>query len=78
MPGRSEDELSSFLSRLKGRDKVRVVCIDLSSPYRRMVRTCFPRDKIVADRFHVMRIIMHHFMELVQCNLDIGHIICDI
>ena len=29
-----------------------------------MVRTYFPRAKIVADRFHVMRLIIHHFMEL--------------
>ncbi len=43
-----------------------MVCIDLSSPYRRMVRTCFPRAKIVVDRFHVMRVIIHHFMELAR------------
>jgi len=66
VPGRSEGELRAFLSRLKGREKVRVVCIDLSNPYRRMVRTYFPRAKIVADRFHVMRIIIHHFMELAR------------
>ena len=66
VPGRSEGELRGFLNRLKGRDKVRVVCIDLSSPYRRMVRTYFPRAKIVADRFHVMRVIIHHFMELAR------------
>lgn len=66
VPGRSEGELRGFLSQLKGREKVRVVCIDLSSPYRRMVRTYFPRAKIVADRFHVMRIIIHHFMELAR------------
>jgi transposase len=66
VPGRSESELGAFLSQLKGREKVRVVCIDLSSPYRRIVRTYFPRAKIVADRFHVMRIIIHHFMELAR------------
>ena len=31
-----------------------------------MVRTYFPRAKIVADRFHVMRVIIHHFMELAR------------
>jgi transposase len=66
VPGRSEGELRGFLSRLKGRDKVRVVCIDLSSPYRRLIQTYFPRARIVADRFHVMRIIIHHFMELAR------------
>jgi len=33
---------------------------------RRMVRTCFPRTKIVTDRFHVMRLIIHHFMEMAR------------
>ena len=33
-PGRSEAELAGYLRTLNGRDKVRVVCIDLSSSYR--------------------------------------------
>lgn len=62
--GRSEAELSKFLSQLEGKEKVKVVCIDLSSPYRRLISRYFPRAKIVADRFHVIRLIIHHFMEL--------------
>ena len=30
------------------------------------MRAYFPRAKIVADRFHVMRVIIHHFMELAR------------
>lgn len=66
VPGRSEAELRPFLARLQGRERVRVVCIDLSSPYRRLIRTYFPNAKIVADRFHVIRLIIHHFMELAR------------
>jgi transposase len=66
VPGRSQSELAGFLCRLQGRDKVRVVCIDLSSPYRRLVQRYFPRAKIVADRFHVVRLITHHFLELAR------------
>jgi transposase len=43
---------------------VRVVCIDLSSPYRSMIRRYFPKTRIVADRFHVVRVVQHHFMRL--------------
>ena len=28
-----------------------------------IVRRCFPRAKIVADRFHVIRLVLYHFME---------------
>lgn len=65
-PGRSISELSSYLLTLRGRHKVKVVCIDLSSPYRNMIRRFFPNARIVADRFHVVRIIYHHFMNLAR------------
>ena len=64
--GRSPRDLRCFLSALQGRDKVRVVCIDLSSPYRSLIASYFPRAKIVADRFHVIRIVTQHFLELAR------------
>ena len=60
--GRSEASLESYLKALKGKDKVRVVCMDLSSTYRSIVRKHFPRARIVADRFHVVRLVSHHFL----------------
>lgn len=36
--------------------------MDLASVYRAMVRKHFPNAKIVADRFHVIRLINHHFL----------------
>ena len=65
-PGRSESELEDFLCSLKGRDKVRVICIDLSSTYRRLVKKWFPNARIVADRFHVVRLIYHHCLQLAR------------
>jgi transposase len=65
-PGRSEEDLAKFLSKLKGRERVKVVCIDLSSPYRTLIRRYFPMARIVADRFHVVRVIQHHFMRLAR------------
>jgi transposase len=60
--GRSENSLEGYLQRLQGNDKVRVVCMDLSSTYRALVRKHFPKARIVADRFHVIRLINHHFL----------------
>jgi len=65
-PGRSEEDLGAFLATLKGRKKVRLVCIDLSSPYRRLVRKWFPRAKIVADRFHAVRLVYQHCVQLMR------------
>ena len=36
--------------------------MDLASVYRSIARTHFPNAVIVADRFHVIRIINHHFL----------------
>ena len=68
MLGRSEASLEAYLQRLQGKDKVRVVCMDLSSIYRAVVRKHFPNARIVADRFHVIRLINHH---LLACWRDI-------
>lgn len=64
--GRSEASLKSFLSRLKGKDRVRVVVMDLSETYRSIVRKYFPNAMIVADRFHVVRVLNYHFLKLWQ------------
>ena len=60
--GRSEAALDSYLQRLAGKDRVRIVCMDLASTYRTIVRKHFPKARIVADRFHVIRLINHHFL----------------
>ena len=60
--GRSELALESYLNRLEGKSSVRVVCMDLSSVYRALVRKHFPNALIVADRFHVIRLVNHHFL----------------
>jgi transposase len=60
--GRSERSLESFLSSLSGRDRVKMVCIDLSRTYRTIVKKYFPNATIVADRFHVIRLINNHFL----------------
>jgi transposase len=60
--GRSEAALEAYFARLPGKERVRVVCIDLSSTYRAVIRKHFPQALIVADRFHVIRLINHQFL----------------
>ena len=65
-PGRSEAELAGYLRTLQGREKVRVVCIDLSNSYRAMIRRWFPNAAIVADRFHAVRLVSLHLLRLAR------------
>ena len=60
--GRSEAALESYLRKLQGRDRVRIICMDLATVYRSIARTFFPNAEIVADRFHVVRLVNHHFL----------------
>ena len=64
--GRSEASLRSYLKRLPGKENVRVIVMDLSETYRRIAREYFPNAQIVADRFHVVRLVNQHFLKLWQ------------
>ena len=60
--GRSEASLHSYLRRLPGKDNVKLIVMDLSETYRSIARQHFPGAKIVADRFHVVRLVNQHFL----------------
>jgi len=64
--GRSEASLRGYLKRLPGRENVRVIVMDLSETYRRIAQQYFPNAMIVADRFHVVRLVNQHFLKLWQ------------
>lgn len=71
--GRSAPEMIDFLLSLKGRSKVKVVCIDMNSAYRKLVREWFPNARLVTDRFHVVRLVNQHFSELCKA-MDEKHL----
>lgn len=64
--GRSPKALADYLQKLPGKEAVKVVCIDLSSTYRSLIKRYFPNAKIVADRFHVIRLMLHQCMQTYQ------------
>jgi transposase len=61
--GRSELSLEGYLKKLPNKDRVKVIVMDLSSTYRSIVKKYFPKAKIVADRFHVVRLINQQFLK---------------
>ena len=64
--GRSELSLRSYLRLLPGKENVRLIAMDLSETYRSIAKKYFPNATIVADRFHVVRLINHHFLKAWQ------------
>jgi transposase len=64
--GRSETSLRRYLAALQGRDNVRIIVMDLSETYRSIARQYFPNATIVADRFHVIRLVNQHFLKAWQ------------
>lgn len=70
--GRSESALASTLAKIPGRDRTRAVVMDLSETYRQIVRKHFPNAVIVADRFHVVRLVNHAFLKAWQALDAIG------
>ena len=70
-PGQSHAALAPYLDDLKGKSRVRIVCMDLSEAYRSIARRYFPEALVVADRFHVVRLALHHLMKTCR-QIDPG------
>lgn len=71
--GKDSKSLHEYLISLKGREKVQLVCIDMNSGYRSMIKRYFPNAVIVSDRFHVIKLVNHHFAKVCKL-LDEEHI----
>jgi transposase len=55
--GRAGSELEAALTHIPGRENVHWVNMDLSTTYRSFTKSFFPRAEIVADKFHVVRLL---------------------
>ncbi len=55
--GRSSGVLQTSISSIAGRENVRHVVMDLSRPYKTFVKEYFFNAEIVADKFHVLRLL---------------------
>lgn len=64
--GRSPGELAHYFEQLPNKERVKVICMDLSSSYRHVAQKYFPHAQIVADRFHVIRLLHHQCLQTYQ------------
>lgn len=55
--GKSGAELNAALQYIPGRENVRWVTLDMSDSYRSFARGFFPNAQLVADKFHVLRLL---------------------
>lgn len=55
--GKTQSELEVATAHIPGRENVRWATIDMCDPYRNYIRNFFPNAKIVADKFHVLRLL---------------------
>ncbi len=71
--GKSADELRAALDYIPGREGVRWVALDLSDSYRNFARDFFPNARLVADKFHVLRLLtpaIHRQLKALNLSRD--------
>lgn len=54
LPNRKAETLYGHFSTFESRKDIRYVVMDMSSPFKAIVKACLPKGIIVADRFHVI------------------------
>lgn len=61
--GRSEASLKDYVLKMPDRSNCRVIVMDLCDPFRNLARKYFKNAIVVADRFHVVKLINKHFLK---------------
>ena len=57
VPGRTSAQVQASLAYIPGRSNVKNVVMDLSTTYKSFAKDFFPNAKIIADKFHVLRLL---------------------
>lgn len=70
--GRSEKSLNHYLNKLQNKENTKVILMDLSDTYRSIAKRHFPKAKVVADRFHVVRLVNQRFLETWKLLDEVG------
>ena len=65
---RNKKTVADYLFRLKGRELVKCVAMDMWEPYKDAVRDVMPQATIVVDKFHVVR-MANECLETVRKNI---------
>ena len=63
-PTKTTSELRAYLDKIPGRENVKKATIDMCDPYKNFIEQQFPNAEIIADKFHVLRLINPHINRL--------------
>ena len=66
LEGKSLETILPRIRSMPGADRVKVICMDLSPTFRSLANRLFPQAKVVADRFHVIKLIIEAFLEFCR------------
>lgn len=55
--GKTADKMTHDLAHIEGRENVKNVIVDLCDPFKKFARDNFPNAEIIADKFHVLRLL---------------------
>jgi transposase len=58
--GKSAAELELQVGHIEGRENVEKVTLDLSDSYKSFIKNFFPNAEMIADKFHVLRLLNPH------------------
>ena len=61
--GKRVDDLKADLRHIEGRERVKYVTTDLADPYKKFAKDFFPNAQVVADKFHVLRLLTPHLLK---------------
>lgn len=61
LPSRKTEDLYAYFSRFTSRNNVKYVVMDMSPLFRSVVHNAFPGAEIIADKFHVVRLVSWAF-----------------
>lgn len=64
LPERTIESLSGYFTGFTDRKNVKYVVMDMSSLFRSMAQSCFPKAKIIADKYHVYRQVQWAFEDV--------------
>jgi len=59
-PTKTNNELKDYLKNIPGRENVKKAIIDMCDPYNNFITEFFPNAQIIADKFHVLRLLSPH------------------
>ena len=65
LPSRRSEDLYAYFSRFPDRNRVEYIVMDMSPLFRSVMKSCFPRAILIADHYHVKRLVIWAF-ELVR------------